>query len=92
MANLQTEILAEVIAEKLSPEQYPYDDNQLIISEVDSALRNIHPGDTVAVLQKKDELIIRKVAGLQDLTTIDRDSILIPYALFERRFYENINA
>ena len=89
MVTMQHEILADLIHEKLGGEEYSlWNDDEEMMQEIVSSISKIGIGDSIVVDLENKRKPIQKVAHFEDLSSIGRDSYIIPYLELNGAFHE----
>ena len=91
MKNLHTKMISEFVWSYIQNDtDNPFNDVQQVGKFIDEKIRRIDVHEKLVIDLKDESNPIKKVDGLNDLTTISVDATLIDYQTLENYFHENI--
>lgn len=90
MRTMQHEILCQIILRKMSGRlNVPWGNDDDILREIEASVKKIRHGDSVVIDCDSEQKRICVVADFEDLSTINRGSIIISYKELNEAFYES---
>mgnify|MGYP001209757673 CR=1 FL=1 len=91
MKNLHTKMISEFVWSYIQNDtDNPFNDVEQVGKFIDEKIRRIDVHEKLVIDLKDESNPIKKVDGLNDLTTISVDATLIDYQTLENYFHENI--